>query len=71
MSMKKNQPTARHSRKISASRLRRFIAQAAEDITEGISTVNIALRGNTFEIHLEGATINITINEKVTMFASD
>lgn len=61
--MKKNQTAVRRERKVSASRLRRFIAQAAEDITEGISTVNIALRGNTFEINLEGATINITINE--------
>ena len=54
----------KHSRSISASRFRRFISAAAEDITEGISSVNISLRGNTFEIHLEGATINITINEK-------
>lgn len=61
-----NQTTTprRHERKISASRLRRFLAAAAEDITDGIDTVSLALRGNTFEIHLEGATINITINEK-------
>ena len=59
-----NQTTAkRHERKISASRLRRFIAAATEDITAGIDTVTLSLSGNTFEIHLEGATINISVDE--------
>lgn len=55
--------TKRHERKITASRLRRFIAAAAEDITTGIDTVTLSLSGNTFEIHLQGATINISVNE--------
>ena len=58
-----NPTTKRHERKISASRLRRFIAAATEDITAGIDTVTLSLSGNTFEIHLEGATINISVDE--------
>lgn len=42
--------------------LRRFLADIAEDITDGLDTVNVVARGNTFAIHLEGATINISVN---------
>lgn len=59
--MNQNQ-APRHERRISASRLRRFLADIAEDITDGLDTVNIVARGNTFAIHLEGATINISVN---------
>ncbi len=61
-SMKQNQQAVRHERRISASRLRRFLADIAEDITDGLDTVNVVARGNTFAIHLEGATINISVN---------
>lgn len=55
--------TKRYERKIPASRLRRFIAATVDDITAGIDTVSLSLSGNTFEIHLQGATINISVNE--------
>ena len=64
MSMSNQTTAKRHERKISASRLRRFIAAATEDITAGIDTVTLSLSGNTFEIHLEGGSINISINEE-------
>lgn len=59
-----NEPTQRRERKISASLLRRIFSDMAENLTEGIDTVTLALSGNTFEIHLDGGSINITINEK-------
>lgn len=62
--MNKNKQRASRERRIPASRLRRFLADISEDITAGIDTVGIALSGNTFEIHLEGATINVSINEE-------
>lgn len=48
---------------ISARRLRQLIASMAEDITAGAQSVKVSLQGNTFNIHLQGASINITINE--------
>lgn len=56
--------TKHQSRRISASRLRRFLADVSEDITAGVDSVSISLSGNVFEIHLEGATINITVNQE-------
>ncbi len=60
--MSKKTTPARHERRISASQLRRFIASVSEDITDGLDKVLVSLSGNTFEIHLEGGTINITMN---------
>ncbi len=51
----------RHERKISASRLRRFLADMAEDITAGADTITVTARGNHVALHLQGATINISI----------
>ena len=60
-----NQSTVkRRERKISASRLRRFFADMAEDITDGVDNLTLSMSGNTVEIHLEGGSINITVNNR-------
>ena len=60
-----NQSTVkRRERKISASRLRRFFADMAADITDGVDNLTLSMSGNTFEIHLEGGSINITVNNR-------
>ena len=48
---------------ISERKLRRIIADMVEDITAGAPAIRISARGNTFNIHLADATINIHINE--------
>ena len=59
------QPTVkRHERKISASRLRRFFADMAEDITEGVDKLTLSMTGNTLVIHLEEGSVNITFNNQ-------
>lgn len=54
----------KQSRRISASKLRKALGKFADDICAAQERVTIALSGNTFEIHLEGGSINITINER-------
>lgn len=53
----------RRERTFTGSQLRKFINSMAEEITAGTDAIRGTLRGNTFSIHLEGASINITVNE--------
>lgn len=64
MSNNSNNTRERYTRKITASRLRRFLADMAEDITAGVDRIPVTARGGCIAIHLEGATINITINRE-------
>ena len=58
--MSKHQRT----RRIASEKLRGFLAEIAEQICAAQDHVTLALAGNTFEIRLEGATINVNITEK-------
>ncbi len=52
------------SRRVSSKKLRAVLAELADDICAAQEKVTLSLTGNTFEIHLNGGTINITINEE-------
>lgn len=52
------------SRRVSSKKLRAILAELADDICTAQKKVTLSLTGNTFEIHLEGGSINITINEE-------
>lgn len=52
------------SRRVSSKKLRAILAELADDICAAQDKVTLTLTGNTFEIHLEGGSINITINEE-------
>lgn len=54
----------KQSRRVSSKKLRALLVELADDICGVQDKVTIALTGNTFEIHLEGGSINITINEE-------
>lgn len=51
-------------RRVSSKKLRALLAELADEICEAQEKVTLSLTGNTFEIHLEGGSINITINEE-------
>ena len=53
----KNQKT------ITGRKFRELMSMVAEDATAAIDTIDITVHGNTFTFDLQGATINITINE--------
>ena len=53
----KNQKT------ITGRKFRELMSMVAEDATAAIDTIDITAHGNTFTFDLQGATINITINE--------
>ena len=59
---KMNKP--KQSCRVSSKKLRAFFAELADEICNAQDRVTLALTGNTFEIHLEGGTINITVNEE-------
>lgn len=48
---------------ISGRKFRELMSMVAEDATAAIDTINISVHDNTFTFDLQGATINITINE--------
>lgn len=52
------------SRRVSSKKLRALLAEFADEICAAQEKVTLSLTGNTFEIHLEGGSINITINEE-------
>ncbi|MCX4289059.1 MAG: hypothetical protein OSJ46_06105 [Duncaniella sp.] len=54
----------KQSRRVSSKKLRAILAELADDICTAQEKVTLSLTGNTFEIHLEGGSINITINEE-------
>lgn len=54
----------KQSRRVASERVRGILADLADAICETQNKVTLSMQGNTFEINLEGASINITINEK-------
>lgn len=54
----------KHSRRVSSKKLRAILTELANDICGVQDKITVSLTGNTFEIHLEGGSINITINEE-------
>lgn len=54
----------KQSRRVSSKKLRAILTELADNICGVQDKVTVALSGNTFEIHLEGGSINITMNEE-------
>lgn len=54
----------KQSRRVSSKKLRAIFRELADEICNVQDRVTLAMSGNTFEIHLEGGSINITINEE-------
>ncbi len=54
----------KQTRRVSSKKLRALLTELADDICTMQDRVTLSLAGNTFEIHLEGGSINITINEE-------
>ncbi len=52
------------SRRVSSKKLRALLTELADDICTMQDRVTLSLAGNSFEIHLDGGSINITINEE-------
>ena len=52
------------SRKLAPWQLRRALALLADEICIGREPISIELSGNTLEIHLEGGSINISVNKE-------
>ncbi len=52
---------------VSTKRLRETLIGMVDDICNAQDKVLVHLHGNTFELHLDGGTINITINEEGDM----
>lgn len=53
----------KQSRRVSTKQLRAALAGLADEICNYQDRVTLTMSGNTLEIHLEGGSINITINE--------
>lgn len=54
----------KQSRRVSSKKLRALLAEFTNDICRVQDKITVSLTGNTFEIHLDGGSINITINEE-------
>lgn len=55
---------------VSARQIRRAFYELAEDICRNEVPVNVRLNGNTFTIHLEGGSINISFNNPAAALAT-
>lgn len=54
----------KQTRRVSSKKIRALLNELANEICSAQDRVTLSLTGNTFEIHLEGATVNITVEEK-------
>lgn len=52
------------SRTLAPWQLRRALAQLADEICSGREPITVELAGNTIEIHLEGGSVNISVNQE-------
>ncbi|MCM1450676.1 MAG: hypothetical protein NC102_00235 [Clostridium sp.] len=52
------------SRRVDSEKVRGILAELAEAICLAQRKVTLSMQGNTFEIHLGGASVNITVNEE-------
>ncbi len=53
----------KQARRVSSKRIRAIFSEIADEICNAHERVTLAMSGNTIEFHLEGGSINITINE--------
>lgn len=51
----------KHSRRVASEKVRGILNELADAVCQAQDKVILSLTGNTFEIHLEGGTINITV----------
>lgn len=54
----------KQTRRVSRAKLRELLTATVDEICAAQDKVTLSLTGNTFGIHLYGATINFTVNEK-------
>ena len=52
----------KHSRRVSTAKLHRLLDELVDEICTAQDRVTLALSDNTFNIHLDDATINISVN---------
>ncbi|MCM1356531.1 MAG: hypothetical protein NC212_09025 [Staphylococcus sp.] len=52
------------SNRVASEKVRGILSELADAICNAQDKVTLGLSGNTFEIHLEGGTINISVNMK-------
>ena len=50
------------SRRVSAAKLHKLLSELTDEICSAQERVTLAISGNTFEIHLEDAIINIYLS---------
>ena len=51
-----------HTRRVSSARLRTLLDQLVDELCNAQSSLTVAVSGNTFNIHFDDATINISMN---------
>ncbi len=52
------------TRRVSSKKLRRILHSLADDICDMQDGIILSMEGNSFNFHLDGGTVNITINEE-------
>ena len=57
-----NEP--KRTRRISSKELRGILGDFADKVCAAQRLITLSMRGNTFAIHLEGATVNISVTEE-------
>ncbi|GFI12650.1 hypothetical protein IMSAGC008_00174 [Muribaculaceae bacterium] len=55
--------TNKRSRRVSSKKLRALLNEITDEICAVQDKVTLSLAGNSFTIHLEGATVNLSINQ--------
>ena len=53
----------KHSRRVASEKIRGILNQLADSICESQDNVILALFDNSFVIHLDGATLNISMSQ--------
>ena len=51
-----------HTRRVSSARLRALLDQLVDELCASQDRMTVAITGNTFNIHLDDATLNISMN---------
>ena len=64
--LKQRMSNNKQTRRVSSHRLRAILTDIANEICRAQDKFTFSLTGNTFEIHLDGGSVNITINESLT-----
>ncbi|MBD5243170.1 MAG: hypothetical protein HDS60_03680 [Barnesiella sp.] len=54
----------KQSRRVSSKKLRTLLTDFVNGLCEEQDKLTVSLAGNTFEIHLDNVSVDITINEK-------